>query len=539
MQASRLADGHRGFAFGFIQAYVIVLVTCGALALGFTGRFLWNTRAEFPSLVKIIRYRAAEDDDDIDLENGKYDVWDFDSTHSNEDDAAGAGYGDTETEEEYGPRGWTYPRGYGNLDWNNGGKGRRDDDDSPADDEAEEDNAAGSGNSDAETEDEYDPHNDGEYICTEDHRHGWTCPRNYFDIDCGNGCGNERTDDDDWPGHVELLDNEGEGDNEAEENNPAGLGQSDAETEEEYDPQNDGDYICTEDHRHGWTCPREYGDPDWNNRCDHEGRGNRNGSRSYNPWDYDSPRYNNEGDNNEDEADDQHDCPEPKNGSSDALHLTPSSSGSNAEVNTTNPAPLTFENWYATPADDTESCSSCDSEHTKTIPSTTPAAYREPLTPTSPTEYVAGVEDNDDGEESDVSDGATIEEPEGEDSETWNNGDSSISYGLTSGHGFQSEREDTGPLGNVQEPNELTTGTAFSPPHLPARHANILADETSHGQSPPVGEFRHGIARPLRLTIPTQGIVNAEPGASTTPANTQWPAQWPGTAYAGNSWRDV
>ena len=41
-----------------------------------------------------------------------------------------------------------------------------------------------------------------------------------------------------------------------------------------------------------------------------------------------------------------------------------------------------FDNWYTAP-DDTESCSSCDSEYTKTIPWTRPAAHREPLTPTS------------------------------------------------------------------------------------------------------------------------------------------------------------
>ena len=58
----------------------------------------------------------------------------------------------------------------------------------------------------------------------------------------------------------------------------------------------------------------------------------------------------------------------------------------------------------------------------------------------------------------------------------------------------------------------------------PARHsrvANIPVDETGHRQVPPFGEFRHGITRPLRLTIPTQKITNMEPRATTKPAHAQ------------------
>ena len=63
--------------------------------------------------------------------------------------------------------------------------------------------------------------------------------------------------------------------------------------------------------------------------------------------------------------------------------------------------------------------------------------------------------------------------------------------------------------------------------------ANISADETGHVHGPPVGRFRHGIARPLRLIIPTPRITNAEPRAPTTPANTHSLAQWHGTTYVG------
>lgn len=578
MQASRLAEGHRELAFGLIEAYFVVLVTCGAVALGFTARFFYQNRAEFPNLVKIIRYRAPEDAADIDLENGKNDQWERDSMYSNEDDPAGQGYGDTEAEDPYGLRGWTHRRGYHELDWDNGGREYRDNDDSPADvevldnegegdgdDEAEEDDPAASGYGDTETEDEENPDRWWCRFCREYQTPSWRCsckgeavwsrPKEEGEDQDGHDRSrydNEGEDNDgEGDDEAEEDDDDGEGDDEAEENDPAGIGCSDAESEEEYDPHNDGDYICTKDHRHGWTCPKDYGDSDWNNRYEHRGRGNYNGSRYENPWDYDSPRYNNEGANNEDEDDHQHDCPG-SNNDSETLHLTPSSSGSDAEVNATSPAPPpTFGNWYAAPADDddNESCSSCDSEHAKTIPWTTPAAHREPLTPTSPSGYVAGIEDNDDGEESDVSDGATIGELEGEDTETWDKGDSRISYGSTPGQGFQSERENTGPLDNVQEPSDQTTiaqerrpqhtGTAFSPPHLPARHANILADETGHDQGPPVGEFRRGITRPLRLMIPTQRITIAEPKAPTTPTTTQSLAQWPGTAYAENSWRDM
>ena len=156
--------------------------------------------------------------------------------------------------------------------------------------------------------------------------------------------------------------------------------------------------------------------------------------------------------------------------------------------------------------------------------------------------YVAGVEDNDDSEELDSSDDATIRRPEGGDSETWNNEDRDLSHGATPVQGFQSECENTGPLNNVQEPSDQTTsaqeqrprpiGTAFSPPDLPARH------ETGHGQGPPVGEFRHGITRPLRLIIPTESFGNAEPRAPTTPVNTHSLGEWPSVANTrdGNGW---
>ena len=403
MQASRLEDGGKGFAFGLIEAYFIVMATWGAVALGFTGRFLYRNRGEFSSLVRIIRYRAKEDGADVDLENGRNDQWEMDTVHSNEDDPAGEGHSDATTEDEY---------------------------------------------------------------------------------------------------------NEGNGDNELEEENPAGEVHSDTETEGEEDPNK-------------WWC----------RFC---------GSHCYNEWDHDWPCYSKEGENNageddhgwsrhdnEDDADDEQGFPD-SNNDSDVLHLTPSSSGSDAEVNTTTPGPTsTYENWYAT-ADDNESCSSCDSEHAKNIPWVTPAAHREPLTPTSPSGYVAGVEDNDDGEESDISDGATIGEPEDGDSKTCYYGNRRVSYGSTPGQGFHSEREGTGVLNhvleqrdqstNAQEQRPQPTGTELSRPNLPARHANILADET--GQDPPVGQFRHGIARPLRLIIPTHEVTNPELGAPTTPATT-------------------
>ena len=432
MQASRLEDGERGFAFGIIQAYFIVLVICGALAFLFSGQFLWNNRHEFASLVKVIRFHAAEDDADTDLENGRNDQWEMDTANPEEDDPAGAGYSDTTTEDGEDPNKWwcRFCKEYQTHGWS--------------------------------------------CSCKEEDEVDWSRPYNEGDHDWSRYT-NEREDENDWPRNDnEVEDNEGEGD-------------------------------------HDWS------------------------------------RYNNEGDNNEDESEDQHDCPD-SNNDSDALHLTPSSSGSDAPVNTTTPGPPTFDNWYA-PADDTESCSSCDSDYTKTIPWTTPAAQREPLTPTSPTGYIAGVEDNDDGEESDISDDATIGRSEGGDPETWNNENRSISYGSTPGQGFQSEQEDTGPFDNMQQPSDQTIiaqeqrprpiGTVFSPPDLPVRHANILADETGHAQGPPVGEFRHGIARPLRLRIPTQGLTNAEPRAPTTPTNSHSLAEWPSRAYAGNSWRDV
>ena len=416
MKVAKFEDGDKKFAFGIIETYFIVLVICGVLAFAFTGWFLWNNRGDLPSLVKIIRHRAEEDDADIDLENGKNDQWEMDTAHSEEGDPAGSGYGDMETEEEDASGKWCR-------------------------------------------------------FCREYSVPGWTCS-------------------------------------------------------------------CDE---------RNYG---WSRRND-EGEDQHDWSRQYErSRQHEWSRYDNEDDNNEAEGEDQDDYPD-SNTDGDTIHLTPSSSGSDVPVNTTTPGPPTFNNWYA-PADDTESCSSCDSEHAKNIPWATPAAHREPLTPTSPTGYVAGVEDNDDGKESDISGDITIGRPGGGDSETWNSQDRGFAYGSTPGQGFQSEREDTGSLTHIQELSNQTTsaqeqrsqptGTAFPPPHLAARDprmANISADETGRFQRPPVGRFRHGIARPLRLIIPTPRITNAEPGAPTTPTNTYSLAQWPGTVYAGNDWRDV
>ena len=381
------------------------------------------------------------------------------------------------------------------------------------------------------------------------------------------------------------------------------------------------------------------------------------------------------------------------NNDGNALYLTSSSSGSDAQVNTRTTRPPTFDNWYATP--DTESCSSCDSEYVRNIPCTRPAKHREPLTPTSPTAalapfasdadadaenmdphpkrrldpnrrrgngkyvrewaetemprlcqghecrcaqvgaalqcknssegvtggiegvstrtkhfqpprevlserherralrapikgpkdtgarhnriqtygeilnelieersganetarrdwedapgYEPGIEDNDDSEESDVSDSAVVRRPEGADSEAWNDGDRSGSYGLTTEQGIKTEREDTGPLNNVQGANEQATsaqeqrpwptGTTFSPPGFPARHprvASMLADERGHGQRPGSAEISRDIVRPLRITIPTQRLTYTEPRAPTTPANTHSLAEWPSRASGGS-----
>ena len=369
----------------------------------------------------------------------------------------------------------------------------------------------------------------------------------------------------------------------SEEGDPAGSGYGDMGTEEE-DASDKWCRFCREYSVPGWTCSCDERNLGWSDRndegedqhdwsrqyersrYDNEGEDQHDWSRQYersreHDWfgddnegednegegDHNWSRYDNEGANNEDEGEYQHDYPD-SNTDNDTIHLTPSSSGSDAPVNTTTTGPPTFNNCYA-PADDTESCSSCGSEHAKTIPWATPAAHREPLTPTSSTGYVAGAEDNDDGKESDISGDVTIGRSGGGDSETWNNEDRAFAYGSTPGQGFQREREDTGPLDqkpsnqttSAQEQRPQPTGTAF-PPHLAARDprmATISADQTGHFQGPPVGRFRHGIAKPLRLVIPTQGITNAEPGAPTTPTNTYSLAQWPGTVYAGNSWRDV
>ena len=521
MKALKLADGERGFAFTITQTYFFVLLICGVLAFMFTGWFSYHNRREFPSLIKILRFHAVRSHSDDDLENGRNDQWELGTAHSEEYDQAGSVYSNTKTE------------------------------------------------------DEYDPY-DGYYLCNEDHRHDWTCEKDWKRYT------NERKAEyDNWPADVEVVDNDGKGDNVPEE--------------DEQVPDH-WCYLCRKYHEHGWSCS-----------------------------------------NNEDE--DQHDCSHSTT-EGDAFHLTPSSPGSDAEANTSTARPPTFDNWYAAP-DDTESCASCDSEHTKDIPSTRPAAHREPLTPTSPATpfapfasdaganadadaentdthpkrhldpnrkrgnggdmrdqwqseisqrcqsdecrckrpspsepyiealserlrerhgdseaatmswadrpgHVARIEDKDNSEELDSSNDATIRRPEGGDSETWNDKDRDLSHSATPVQGVQSEREDTGSLNNVQEPSDQTTssqeqrqgptGTVFSPPALPARHANILADETGHGQGPPVGVFRHGVTKPLRLIIPTESFEDAEPRAPTTPVNTRSPAEWPVVENTRGGW---
>ena len=480
MKALKLADGGRGFAFTITQTYLFVLLVCGVLAFMFTGWFLYHNRREFLSLIKILRFHAVRSHSDDDLENGRNDQWELGTAHS------------------------------------------------------EEDEQAGSGDSKPTTEDGYDPY-DGYYLCNEDHRHDWTCEK-------------------DWKRYTN-------------------------ERKVEQVPDH-WCYLCRKYHEHGWPCS-----------------------------------------NNEDE--DQHDCSHSTT-ENEAIHLTPSSPGSDAEPNTSTARPPTFDNWYA-PPDDMESCASCDSEHTKDIPSTRPAAHREPLTPTSPATpfapfasdaganadadaetpdthpkgrldpdrkrengremrdqceseisqrcrseecrcrrpgpiepyietlserlrerygddeadvkswadkpgYVAGVEDKDNSEKMDSSNDATIERREGGHSETRNNEDRDVSHSATPVQGVQSEREDTGSLNNVQEPSDQITsageqrqgptGTAFSPPVRHPHVANTLADETGHSRGPPVGVFRHGVIRPLRLIIPTESFEDAEPRAPTTPVNT-------------------
>ena len=534
MKVLKLGDGGKGFAFTITQTYFFVLLICGVLAFMFTGWFLYHNGREFPSLVKIIRFHAVRSASDNDLENGRNDQWEMDTAYWEEDGQAGSGYSNTTTE------------------------------------------------------DEYDPY-DGRYLCNEDHRHDWTCEKDW------NRYGNERKAEyDDWPAYVEVVDNEGKGDNVPEE--------------DEQDPDN-WCHFCREYHAHDWSCSNNEDEDqhDWSRSVNRD-EDLHNWSRSVN--------------RDEDKCDWSHSTTE-----GDALRLTPSSSGSDAEANTSTARPAAIDNWYAAP-DDTESCGSCDSDYTKDIPWTRPAAHREPLTPTSPAAplapfasdadadaentdahpkrrldpnrkrgngrdmrdrreseisqrcqsdecrckrpsrvqpyrkplnrgrygdgeiammfwadrpgYVAGVEDNDDSEESDISDGATIGRQEGGDSETRNNEERDLSHGAIPVQGFQIERENTGPLNDMQELSDQTTsaqeqrqrptGTAFSPPDLPARHprlANILTDERGHGQGPPVGEFRHGITRPLRLIIPTESFGNAEPRAPTTPVNTHSLGEWP------------
>ena len=463
MKVSQREDGERGFTYTITQTYFFVLVICGGLYFIFTSWFLYHNRRKFPNLIKIIRFNAVRSDSDNDLENGRNDQWEMDTAHPEEDDQA---YSDTTT-------------------W-----------------------------------DEYDPF-DGTYLCNEDHRHGWTCPKTYGDFDWNRG-GNERKDKADWPAKVELVDNEGKGDNVPGEDDPAGSGHKFTGREDEQD-QNDWCRLCWGYHARDLSCSsnKDEDQHDWsrsNNGSDalrltpsssgSDAEANTSTApmpteASVDPHDW--SRIHNDL-HSRDEGEDQHDCPK-SNNERGSLHLTPSSSGSDVPVNTTTPGPPNFNNWYTAP-NDAESCSSCDSEHTKTIPMTRPAAYREPLTPTSPAAPLA-----------------------------------------TYASDADANAEDTDAVGScdqttrAQEQRPRPTGLTFFPPGLAARDprvANVLADETGHGQGPPVGEFRHGITRPLRLIMPTDSFGNADPRAPTTPVNAHSPVEWPSSACVRHScWRDV
>ena len=331
----KLEDGGKESAFTLTQTYFFVLLVCSLLAFMFTAWFSYHVLCEFPSLIKIIRFHAVKSHSDDDLENGRNDQWEMGTAHSGEDDQAG------------------------------------------------------SVDSNPTTEDEYDPY-DGYYLCNEDHRHGWTCEKDWSRYQ------NERKAEyDNWPASVEVVDNDGKGDNVPEE--------------DEHIPDH-WCYLCRKFHTHGWLCSH-----------------------------------------NEDE--DQHNSSHSTK-EDDGFRLNPSSSGSDAEANTSTARPPTFDNWYAAP-DDTQSCASCDSESTKDIPWARPAAQREPLSPTSPAAPLPPfASDADDSEELDISDNATIESPEGTKSETWDNEARDLSHDATPLQDFHSERDNTGSLDNAQEPSD-------------------------------------------------------------------------------------
>ena len=256
----------------------------------------------------------------------------------------------------------------------------------------------------------------------------------------------------------------------SEEDDQAGWGYSDTESEDEQDPDNCCRF-CGEYQAPGWSCSHNEDEDqlDWS----------RSTNEDEDPHDW--SRFTNEG---------------------DALRLTPSSSGSDADANTSTARPPAFDNWYAAP-DDTESCSSCSSEYARTIPWTRPAAHREPLTPTSPTATLAPLASDADAD-------ANAEDTD----------DHSTS---------------------AQEQRRRSTGTAFFPPGLPARRpreATFLADERGHGQRPGTVGIPRDVVRPLRITIPNQRLTYAEPRAPTTPVNTHSLAEWPSRAYARDGWRD-
>ena len=155
----------------------------------------------------------------------------------------------------------------------------------------------------------------------------------------------------------------------SEEDHQAGWGYMDTESEDERDPVNCC-LFCRDYHAPGWSCS-DNEDEDQHDWC-------RSTNEGEDPHDWSRFTH---------EDEDQYDWSR-SNNEGDALRLTPSSSGSDAEADTSTARPPAFDNWYAAP-DDTESCSSCDSEYTRTIPWTRPAAHREPLTPTSPTAPIA------------------------------------------------------------------------------------------------------------------------------------------------------
>ena len=84
----------------------------------------------------------------------------------------------------------------------------------------------------------------------------------------------------------------------------------------------------------------------------------------------------------------------------DTVFVTPSSSDSTTRNDNRNIRYSHVPNRFR--HSDEESCSSCDSEYTKTIPSTRPAKQREPLTPTVPNQSSAPLASDADGEMTDA-----------------------------------------------------------------------------------------------------------------------------------------